>query len=94
MPDWGILADNTRARRRSTPPTRVNTRQHAQHAVNTPPLCKQRRIKRLFTTWRVSHTERKEAGEDDPEEDETKVEIPPSAVTIYPKGTPVPTPDR
>ena len=39
-----------------------------------------------------SHAERKEAGEDDPEEDETKVEIPPSAVTIYPKGTPVPTP--
>ena len=49
-------------------------------------------IKRLFTAWRVSHAERKEAGEDDPEEDETKVEIPPSAVTIYPKGTPVPTP--
>ena len=46
-------------------------------------------IKRLFTAWRVSHAERKEAGEDDPEEDETKVEIPPSAVTIYPKGTPV-----
>ena len=40
-------------------------------------------IKRLFTAWRVSHAERKEAGEDDPEEDETKVEIPPSAVTIY-----------
>ena len=40
----------------------------------------------------MSHAERKEAGEDDPEEDETKVEIPPSAVTIYPKGTPVPTP--
>ena len=49
-------------------------------------------IKRLFTAWRVSHAERKEAGEDDPEEDETPVEIPPSAVTIYPKGTPVPTP--
>ena len=46
----------------------------------------------LFTAWRVSHAERKEAGEDDSEEDETKVEIPPSAVTIYPKGTPVPTP--
>ena len=40
----------------------------------------------------MSHAERKEAGEDDPEEDETPVEIPPSAVTIYPKGTPVPTP--
>ena len=38
LPDLGILADNTRARRRSTPPTRVNTRQHAQHAVNTAPL--------------------------------------------------------
>ena len=49
-------------------------------------------IKRLFTAWRVSHAERKEAGEDDPEEDETPVEIPPSAVKIYPKGTPVPTP--
>ena len=49
-------------------------------------------IKRLFTAWRVSHAERKEAGEDDPEEDETPVEIPPSAFTIYPKGTPVPTP--
>ena len=31
-------------------------------------------------------------GEDDSEEDETPVVIPPSAVTIYPKGTPVPTP--
>ena len=30
-------------------------------------------IKRLFTAWRVSHAERKEAGEDDPEEDETPV---------------------
>ena len=40
----------------------------------------------------MSHAERKEAGEDDSEEDETKVEIPPSAVTIYPKGTLVPTP--
>ena len=36
--------------------------------------------------------EREEAGEDDSEEDETPVVIPPSAVTIYPKGTPVPTP--
>ena len=35
---------------------------------------------------------REEAGEDDSEEDETPVVIPPSAVTIYPKGTPVPTP--
>ena len=49
--------------------------------------------------WRVSHAERterraerEEAGEDDSEEDETPVVIPPSAVTIYPKGTPVPTP--
>ena len=57
-------------------------------------------IKRLFTAWRVSHAERteehraerKEAGEDDSEEDETPVVIPSSAVTIYPKGTPVPTP--
>ena len=56
-------------------------------------------IKRLFTAWRVSHdarnerrAEREEAGEDDSEEDETPVVIPPSAVTIYPKGTPVPTP--
>ena len=31
-------------------------------------------------------------GEDDSEEDETPVVILPSAVTIYPKGTPVPTP--
>jgi len=56
-------------------------------------------IGRLFTAWRVSHdarnerrAEREEAGEDDSEEDETPVVIPPSAVTIYPKGTPVPTP--
>ena len=56
-------------------------------------------IKRLFTAWRVSQAgrterraEREEAGEDDSEEDETPVVIPPSAVTIYPKGTPVPTP--
>ena len=51
---------------------------------------------RLFTAWRVSHDERRaereEAGEDDFEEDEIPVVIPPSAVTIYPKGTPVPTP--
>ena len=53
-------------------------------------------IKRLFTAWRVSHTERtkrraerKEAGEDDPEGDEP-VEIPLSAVTMHPKGTPAP----
>ena len=53
-------------------------------------------IKRLFTAWRVSHTERterraerKEAGEDDSEEDEP-VEIPSSAVTMHPKGTPAP----
>ena len=53
-------------------------------------------IKRLFTAWRVSHTERterraerKEDGEDDSEEDEP-VEIPLSAVTMHPKGTPAP----
>ena len=53
-------------------------------------------IKRLFTAWRVSHTERterraerKEAGEDDSEEDEP-VEIQLSAVTMHPKGTPAP----
>ena len=40
-------------------------------------------IKRLFTAWRVSHAERKEAGEDDPEEDETPVEIPPSGVSCH-----------
>ena len=52
-------------------------------------------IKRLFTAWRVSHTERtkrraerKEAGEDDSEEDEP-VEIPLSAVTDdAPEGDP------
>ena len=55
-------------------------------------------IKRLFTAWRVSHAERterraerKEAEEDDSEEDEP-VEIPSSAVTMHPKGTPVPKP--
>ena len=53
-------------------------------------------IKRLFTAWRVSHTERterraerKEAGEDDSEEDEP-VEIQLSDVTMHPKGTPAP----
>ena len=53
-------------------------------------------IKRLFTAWRVSHTERterraerKEEGEEDSEEDEP-VEIPLSAVTMHPKGTPAP----
>ena len=53
-------------------------------------------IERLFTAWRVSHTERterraerKEAGEDDSEEDEPVV-IPSSAVTMHPKGTPHP----
>ena len=53
-------------------------------------------IKRLFTAWRVSHAERterraerKEEGEDDSEEDEP-VEIPLSAVTMHPKGTPAP----
>ena len=52
--------------------------------------------KRLFTAWRVSHAERierraerKEEGEDDSEEDEP-VEIPLSAVTMHPKGTPAP----
>ena len=50
---------------------------------------------------RVSHdernerrAEREEAGEDDSEEDETPVVIPPSAVTIYPKGTPSANTDR
>merc|ERR1712086_965348 len=38
-----------------------------------------------------SRAEGSEAGEDDSEEDETPVVIPPSAVTIYLKGTPVPT---
>ena len=47
-------------------------------------------IKRLFSSWRVSHAERKEAGEDDPEEDETPVVIPSSAVTMHPKGTQAP----
>jgi len=54
-------------------------------------------IKRLFTAWRVSHAERnerraerKEAGEDDPEEDDTPVVISSSAVTMHPKGTPAP----
>ena len=53
-------------------------------------------IGRLFTAWRVSHdernerrAEREEAGEDDSEEDEP-VEIPLSAVTMHPKGTPAP----
>ena len=53
-------------------------------------------IGRMFTAWRVSHAERREereaAGEDDNEEDDTPVVIPSSAVTTYPKGTPVPTP--
>ena len=53
-------------------------------------------IGRMFTAWRVSHAERREereaAGEDDDEEDDTPVVIPSSAVTTYPKGTPVPTP--
>ena len=44
----------------------------------------------------MSHTERREereaAGEDDDEEEDTPVVIPSSAVTTYPKGTPVPTP--
>ena len=57
-------------------------------------------IGRLFTAWKVSHdernerrAEREEAGEDDSEEDETPVVIPPSAVsvTMHPKGTPAPT---
>ena len=53
-------------------------------------------IKRLFTAWRVSHTEhterraeRKEDGEDDSEENEP-VEIQLSDVTMHPKGTPAP----
>ena len=50
----------------------------------------------MFTAWRVSHAERREervaAGEDDDEEDDTPVVIPSSAVTTYPRGTPVPTP--
>ena len=53
-------------------------------------------IRRMFTAWSVSHAERREereaAGEDDNEEDDTPVVIPSSAVTTYPKGTPVPTP--
>ena len=53
-------------------------------------------IRRMFTAWRVSHAERREereaAGEDDDEEEDTPVVIPSSAVTTYPKGTPVPTP--
>ena len=44
----------------------------------------------------MSHAERREereaAGEDDDEEDDTPVVIPSSAVTTYPRGTPVPTP--
>ena len=55
-------------------------------------------IGRLFTAWRVSHAERnerraerEEAGEDEPEEDETPVVISSSAVTMHPKGTPAPT---
>ena len=39
----------------------------------------------------VEPNEREEAGEDDPEEDETPVVIPSSAVTMHPKGTPAPT---
>ena len=35
--------------------------------------------------------EREEAGEDEPEEDETPVVISSSAVTMHPKGTPAPT---
>ena len=49
----------------------------------------------MFKAWRKVHTERREreaAGEDDDEEDDTPVVIPSSAVTTYPKGTPVPTP--
>jgi hypothetical protein len=53
-------------------------------------------IKRLFAAWRVSHAERterraerKEAGEEDLEEDEP-VEIQSSDVTTDPKGTPAP----
>ena len=38
----------------------------------------------------MSHVEHKEAGEDDPEEDETPVVIPSSAVTMHPKGTQAP----
>ena len=53
-------------------------------------------IRDRFTAWRVSHAERREereaAGEDDDEENDTPVVIPSSAVTTYPKGTPVPTP--
>ena len=53
-------------------------------------------IRRMFTAWRVSHTERREereaAGEVDDEEDDTPVVIPSSAVTTSMRGTPVPTP--
>ena len=44
-------------------------------------------IRRMFTAWRVSHTERREereaAGEVDDEEDDTPVVIPSSAVTTF-----------
>ena len=50
----------------------------------------------MFTARRVSHAERREereaAGGGDDEEEDTPVVIPSSAVTTYPKGTPVPTP--
>ena len=53
-------------------------------------------IRRMFTAWMVSHTERREereaAGEVDDEEDDTPVVIPSSAVTTSMRGTPVPTP--
>ena len=53
-------------------------------------------IRRMFTAWRVSHTERREereaAGEVDDEEDDTPVVIPSSAVTTFMRGIPVPTP--
>ena len=59
-------------------------------------------IKRLFTAWRVSHAERteehraerKEAGEDDSEEDETPVVIPPSSCHDIPEGNPSANTDR
>ena len=46
--------------------------------------------KRLFAAWRESHAERKEDGEDHPEEDETPVVIPSTVVSCHdaPEGDP------
>ena len=48
-------------------------------------------IGRLFTVWRVSHAEREESGRRIVHDD-TPLAIPSSAVTVHPKGTPMPTP--